>query len=154
MGGGKRHRPKSTLLTYLWWDKRDALDYDWLTRFGTVYRPLRWSEWEKQRENPSHSRRPTIGIMTAWGLTREILRDKTSHSFHALAKSAYVPTAEEMTAWDMLAAEKKLKQRSYRPWTDSKNDYLRPPHQARLLTNKQLQGREKLKAMFHIKDTQ
>jgi hypothetical protein len=113
-----------------------------------VYRPLRWSEWAK---NP-HAEFHGIGFADAWALTREILRDHTSHSWHALAKSAYVPTAAEMALWDELAMSKKLRKKTYRPWTDSRNDAFRPTHRAHLLTAEQKRGRELLKEKFHIQD--
>ena len=73
MGAGRQDRPKSLILITLWQDHRAALQYDWMQVW---HQPL----------DPK-----TTPLNIAWPMCREILKNRRSHSFAALAGWAYVP---------------------------------------------------------------
>ena len=104
-----------------------------------IWHPVTFDAWTRGAE-------PNLDWGTAWELTREILRDRESHSFAALAGWAYIPSGAERAAWDLMSRGK------YRPWTDRAQDIIRPPHQITLLSKRQREDREKLKRIFHIED--
>jgi len=79
-------------------------------------------------------------------LTREILKDHTSHSWMALQNAVYTPSAAEQAIW-MTAPE-----RQKRPWFDHAHDPLRTPTPTHNLTRRQRDDRERLKKIFHITD--
>ena len=67
MGAGRQDRPKSLILITLWQDHRAALQYDWMQI---------WHQPLDPKTTPLH---------IAWPMCREILKDRRSHSFAALA---------------------------------------------------------------------
>lgn len=73
MGAGRQDRPKSLILITLWQDHRAALQYDWMQVW---HQPLDLK---------------TTPLNIAWPMCREILKNRRSHSFAALAGWAYVP---------------------------------------------------------------
>ena len=84
------------------------------------WRPLTWDRWARDL-----NARSNIVFWRMWRQVREILNDRSSHSFAALAGWAYAPSREEMVQWDVMAADGKLKDKTYRPWTDKRNDLFR-----------------------------
>ena len=139
MGRRIRTGPKSVYLAHLWNNHRAALAYDWIRAYGQVYRPVRFQEWIE-------GARPRTDWGLAWALTREILKDHTSHSWMALQNAVYVPDGAEQAAW-LTAPERKK-----RPWFDHGHDPLRQPAPTHSLTRRQREDRERLKAYFHIND--
>ncbi|MFT8639019.1 hypothetical protein [Bifidobacterium sp.] len=134
MGNRKRHRPKSIALPYLLTFHKPALTYDWLTRIGTVYRPLTWEEWQ------DGTPRQTIPFGIAWQLTAEILKDHTSHTHAALNDWSYLPTTADEIAWAFSDHPKGAKP----PWQAM-------PHAHRQRTpQEQKTMRSKLDATYHI----
>ncbi|NEG90608.1 hypothetical protein [Bifidobacterium aerophilum] len=73
MGRSVPHRPKILTLLHLWYANRPALQYDWIACWGGPWDP---------RITPARA---------AWPMLREILMDRSSHSFAALAGWAYIP---------------------------------------------------------------
>ena len=73
MGQGGPYRPKSLILISLWIDHRAALQYDWHQAWGG---PLDLK---------------TLSLHEAWPMCREILKDRSSHSFAALAGWSFIP---------------------------------------------------------------
>ena len=90
-----------------------------------------------------------MSLQRAWELTRELLRDHTSHSFAALAGWAYAPTGAEIALWDRYELEGRLRRPGWRPWLERRNDPLRPaePETAR---RERLARRRRLNAFYHI----
>lgn len=87
----------------------------------------------------------------AWGLTREILRDRTSNSFAALAGWYYIPTGAEIALWDQMELEGRLKRKGYRPWADSRSDFLGLPNpETGEQRRERLERRDRLKDRYHI----
>lgn len=70
MGG---HRPKSLTLIILWDDHRAALQYDWLHAWHT---PLDLTQ---------------TPLFEAWPMLKEILKNRSSHCWAALAGWSYIP---------------------------------------------------------------
>lgn len=140
MGRRIRPRPKSVLLAALWNDHRAALTHDWLKAYHAVFRPLRWDEWAKGATARIH-------WGWAWQLTREILKDHSSHSWHALCGDVYDPTDVETIAWALLG-----KRHERPPWQDTRHDPLHAVAGPHRLTRRQREDRERLKAYFHIQD--
>lgn len=92
-----------------------------------------------------------MSLAKAWRMTREILKDHTSHSWAAFNGWTYTPTAAEQALWDRLELEGRLKRKNWRPWTDPRNDPFgtrrtetRAEHAARL------ERRHRLNQRFHI----
>lgn len=86
-------------------------------------------------------------------MTREILRDHTSHSWAALNKWAYIPTAVELAMWDKFELENSLKRKHWRPWTDPRNNSFKPqPVETSSEHAQRMARRDKLKQRFHITD--
>ena len=139
MGRRIRTGPKSVFLCILWRHHRTALAYDWIKAYGRIYKPLGFHEWLQ-------GQRPTIDWGLAWNLTKEILKDHTSHSYMALLNAVYVPSGAEQAAWLFAGQHEK------RPWFDTKYDLLRQPAHVHNLTAKQREDRERLKRFFHIED--
>lgn len=73
MGQRVLHRPKILTLLHLWWTRRPALQYDWCRVWGGPWNP---------KLMPAYA---------AWPMLREILKDRSSHSFAALAGWSYIP---------------------------------------------------------------
>lgn len=117
---------------------RAALAYDWIRAYGQIYRPVRFREWVE-------GQRPRVDWGLAWALTREILKDHTSHSWMALQNAVYAPDGAEQAVWTLSGQRK-------RPWFDHEHDPLRPPTPTHNLTRRQREDRERLKACFHIND--
>ncbi|MGJ0615871.1 hypothetical protein ACR73I_04195 [Bifidobacterium pseudocatenulatum] len=138
MGRGIRTGPKSVYLAQLWNNNRAALAYDWIRAYGQIYRPVRFREWVE-------GQRPRVDWGLAWALTREILKDHTSHSWMALQNAVYAPDGAEQAVWTLSGQRK-------RPWFDHEHDPLRPPTPTHSLTRRQREDRERLKAYFHIND--
>lgn len=84
------------------------------------WRPLTWDRWASDL-----NARSNIVFWRMWRQVREILNDRSSHSFAALAGWTYAPSREEMVQWDVMAADGKLKDKTYRPWTDKRNNLFR-----------------------------
>lgn len=92
-----------------------------------------------------------MGFGKAWGLTREILRDRTSNSFAALAGWSYIPTGAEIALWDQMELEGRLKRKGYRPWADSRSDFLESPNpETGEQRRERLKRRDRLKDRYHI----
>mgnify|MGYP000293846890 CR=1 FL=1 len=138
VGRGIRTGPKSVYLAHLWNNNRAALAYDWIRAYGQIYRPVRFREWVE-------GQRPRVDWGLAWALTREILKDHTSHSWMALQNAVYAPDGAEQAVWTLSGQRK-------RPWFDHEHDPLRPPTPTHNLTRRQREDRERLKAYFHIND--
>ena len=138
MGRRIRTGPKSACLAQLWNRHRAELAYDWIRAYGRIYRPVRFDEWLE-------GQRPRTDWGLAWELTREILKDRTSHSWAALNGMTYAPGDAEQAAWLQVPPRK-------RPWSDHVNDPLRPPARTHGLTRRQREDRERLKRYFHIED--
>lgn len=79
----------------------------------------------------------------------EILKNRSSHSYAALAGWHYIPTGAEHAMWDMLAAEGRLKHPQWRPWTSRATDIL-TDQQAQ--EEKHQQDRKLLKKVYGIKN--
>lgn len=124
-----------------------AFAYDWLTRFHTTFKPLRLTELldgSRARANCSW--------LSAWLLTVEILKDRSSHLFAAAAGWEYAPAPAEQALWDYLDAGKRLRKRGWRPWADPRSRLFNKTHGRHELSEKQQLEREKLKKAFHIQD--
>ncbi|WP_204314903.1 hypothetical protein, partial [Bifidobacterium aerophilum] len=67
MGRRVQDRPKILTLLHLWYTARPALQYDWIACWGGPWDPR------------------TMPARAAWPMLREILMDRSSHSFAALA---------------------------------------------------------------------
>jgi hypothetical protein len=119
MGGPVRHRPKSALLASLWAEHRAAILYDLKSRLNIEWHPLDWTTWAKDQQARSN-----IGYWAMWQYAAEILRDKSSHSYAALAGWSYVPSPTERAIWTLMP--KREGKEDYLPWTDPKQDILRP----------------------------
>lgn len=85
-----------------------------------MWQPLTVDQYE--RDPKAHSNMP---LGDAWMLVQEMIRDRTSHCYMALAGWYYAPTGAELAYWDGMAAEKRLKRATWRPWTDRASDPLR-----------------------------
>lgn len=90
MGAGRQDRPKSLILITLWQDHRAALQYDWMQVW---HQPL----------DPK-----TTPLNIAWPMCREILKDRRSHSFAALAGWAYVPDDTDKLVQSINQGQSKL----------------------------------------------
>ncbi|WP_137655336.1 hypothetical protein [Bifidobacterium moukalabense] len=139
MGRGIRTGPKSILLNALWQHHRTALAYDWIKAYGQVYKPVTLAAWLQ-------GQRPAIDWGLAWQLTKEILKDHTSHSYMALTGAVYAPDGAEQAIWLLAGQHEK------RPWFDTTHDPLRQPAHVHNLTARQREDRERLKQYFHIED--
>lgn len=146
-----RPRPKSVYLSALHANHREALDADWLATYHTTWKPVTLAEWL----NAPADRKPkaNYGIGQAWRLTRQILRNHTSHCFAALAGWTYTPTGAEIAMWDMFELEGRLQREGWRPWTDRHADPFAPTRLETSQARKErLERRELLKQRFHITD--
>lgn len=90
MGAGRQDRPKSLILITLWQDHRAALQYDWMQIW---HQPL----------DPK-----TTPLNIAWPMCREILKNRRSHSFAALAGWAYVPDDTDKLVQSINQGQSKL----------------------------------------------
>lgn len=139
------------VLCALWRNHREALDADWLRTYSTMYRPVSFERW---LDAPKGAKpRANVGFGRAWALTREILKDHTSHSYAALAGFAYIPTGEETAMWDRYELEGRLKRKGWRPWTDRRADPFRSARMESTGEHEQrMERRSRLRQRFHITD--
>lgn len=64
---------------------------------------------------------------TAAKIVAEILKNRQSHSYAALAGWHYIPTGAEIAMWDGLEADGRLAHPRWRPWASRTQDILRDP---------------------------
>lgn len=88
--------PKSLILLHLWQEHRAALQYDWMRAWGC---PLDLT---------------LMPLHAAWPMLREILRDRTSHSFAALAGWSFIPDPADK--WIHAANQSQSRLRRKPPW--------------------------------------
>ena len=86
-------------------------------------------------------------------MTRELLRDHSSHLYASLAGWAYIPSGAEIAKWDQLELEGRLKRKGWRPWLEPKTDMARASTRHARPRSEREQARELLRDRFHIKDT-
>lgn len=84
---------------------------------------MRWADWAR-----NNTARGNIPYWRLWPLVRELLREHDSHSYAALAGWSYVPSEVERAVWTLIP--KKDGYERYEPWTDPKNDIMRPDPQS------------------------
>lgn len=151
MGGRQRYRPKSIYLLILQQDHRAALTADWLARYNRTWQPITYDTWLDAPK--SHKPVSNIAYGTAWALTRELLRDRTSNSYAALVGYAYIPTGAETALWDQYELEGRLKQKGFRPWLSKHNDpFSEPKTESRETHERRVEQRRRINELFHIDD--
>lgn len=119
--------------------------------WGRVYRPFTLDRWLNAPRDAKP--RANVGFGRAWRMTREILRERTSHSYAALAGWTYIPTGAEAALWDRFDLEKRLQRKGWRPWADKSRD---PFREERMETaarrGERMRRRRRLRERYHITD--
>lgn len=132
MGQGGPYRPKSLILISLWIDHRAALQYDWHRAWGG---PLDLK---------------TLSLHEAWPMCREILKDRSSHSWAALAGWSFIPDPADK--YIHAANQGTAKHRMLTPAWEKPDKLLGPEHAAARPAPKRderLRGRLKARLGLH-----
>ena len=96
MGVRVRHGPKILTLLHLWWTRRPSLQHDWRAAWGRFWDPA------------------TVPAYAAWPMLREILMDRSSHSFAALAGWAFIPDPADKWIHAVNQSQSRLRRKA--PW--------------------------------------